>query len=378
MNNSKNRYYTSVNDIDDALFKQLGCNDTFYFSKDFLYAFEKAHPDIICHYVLIKKGQQPCALAIIQEIDVPLDTATEQLTLPSRIARSAQCYLNNRKAHILTCGNVFLSGNYGIYSTEGTDKKEVYETIAKTLKQLKTARKASVFFFKDFCDEESEYVESVTKHQFSSFSVEPNMRLKLHWDSFDNYKKDLKSKYRVKINKADKKSNAITVKSMSVQDIKNHLSEMQQLYQNITDRAGFNAVDISVEIYMFLKERFRESVYIHGYYIHDKLIGFTTAFFAGNTLDAHFIGLDYNQNKSLAIYPRMLNDYVRLGIDLRAKEINFGRTASEIKSTLGAIPEDLTCYVRHRRTLASMIFKPLVRQIRMTAYKQHHPFKSKK
>ena len=107
------------------------------------------------------------------------------------------------------------------------------------------------------------------------------------------------------------------------------------------------------------------------------MIGFATAFKVGETLDAHFIGMDYARNKEFAIYPRILNDYIRMGIELGAKEINFGRTASEIKSTVGAIPENLTCYVRHRRSAANLIFKPLVRQIKMTEYKQHRPFKSK-
>ena len=83
---------------------------------------------------------------------------------------------------------------------------------------------------------------------------------------------------------------------------------------------------------------------------------------------SHFIGIDYTRNKELSIYPRILNDYVRLGIEMKVNEVNFGRTSSEIKSTLGAIPEDLTCYLRHRRTLATLLFKPLVRKIKMKMY----------
>ncbi len=94
-----------------------------------------------------------------------------------------------------------------------------------------------------------------------------------------------------------------------------------------------------------------------------------------DVLEAHFIGLDYDFNKTDAIYQRMLNDYIRQGLSLGVKEINLGRTASEIKSTLGATPEQLRCYIKHRRTVANMLFKPFVRQIKMTEYKQHTPFK---
>ena len=67
---------------------------------------------------------------------------------------------------------------------------------------------------------------------------------------------------------------------------------------------------------------------------------------------------------------------MRLGFDLGSTKVNLGRTSSEIKSTLGAQPENLNCYVRHRKTFANVMFKPLIRQLKMTEYKQHRPFKN--
>jgi len=92
-------------------------------------------------------------------------------------------------------------------------------------------------------------------------------------------------------------------------------------------------------------------------------------------LDAHFIGLDYVFNKEYAIYPRILNDYVRLGIEHHSKRINLGRTASEIKTTLGAKPEDLMCYFRHKRTITNHFIKPLASSVKIKSFKQHKPFK---
>ena len=95
----------------------------------------------------------------------------------------------------------------------------------------------------------------------------------------------------------------------------------------------------------------------------------------GDNLDAHFIGIDYSNNKKYAIYPRILNDYVRLGIETNATSINLGRTASEIKSTLGAEPETLTCYFKHRRGIPNKFIKPFIKNVKIKSHKQHHPFK---
>ena len=92
-------------------------------------------------------------------------------------------------------------------------------------------------------------------------------------------------------------------------------------------------------------------------------------------LDAHFIGLDYNLNKTHAIYPRILNDYVRLGIEKKVSQINLGRTASEIKTTIGAMPLELSCYIKHKNKLINALIRPLFKRIQIKNFKQHSPFK---
>lgn len=375
MNNFEVTYLTCIRQVPDAVFESIGCGESFYFSKDFLTVFEEANSAISYHYLVFERNESAVALAIIQSLDVALDSATENVPLSARIARSLQCYLSDRRMHVMVCGNVFLSGNFGLCIREGIIQSKVYEDLARAMKLMKTKEKASVFFLKDFNTIQKEPAHIVTENQFQSFAVEPNMRLQVKWDSFHAYKESLKSKYRVKVNKADSKSEVLQTRSLEAHEIRDHAQKLQQLYRNITDKATFNAVELQIDTYAGLKDRFRESVYVNAYWSGDEMIGFATAFKVGDTLEAHFIGMDYAYNKEFSLYPRILNDYVRMGIELGVREINFGRTASEIKSTIGAIPEDLTCYVRHRRTVANLLFKPLIRQIKMTEYKQHRPFK---
>ena len=370
-------YYTSVQEVPETVFESLTCKDTLYFTREFLHAFEQANSKIEYCYLVLSQYQDIVSLAILQRMSVAIDNAQEHLPFSERIARSLQCYISARSIHTIVCGNVFLSGNYGVIIKEGVPQEGIYSKIAQEVKKVHTKKKASVFFFKDFKDQELSVVSEIEKQQFQSFAVEPNMRLKIleQWTDFDQYKATLKSKYRVKVNKADKKSAPLTIQSFEAEDIEKYRDELQQLYSNITDRALFKTIDLEIETYRLLKIRFRESVLINTYWHENHIVGFATAFKVNNRLDAHFIGIDYTWNKEFSIYPRILNDYVRWGIDMNVEEVNFGRTSSEIKSTLGAIPENLTCYVRHRRTVANLLFKPLVKQIKMKEYKQHTPFK---
>ena len=74
----------------------------------------------------------------------------------------------------------------------------------------------------------------------------------------------------------------------------------------------------------------------------------------------------------------MLYDYINLAIQKGVKTINFGRTASEIKSSVGAIPQDLTIYVRHKRSIPNKLLSLFLKRIAPTPFHQKFPFKAKK
>lgn len=367
--------YSSINDIDNRVFKALACEETVYFSKPFLQAFERANTLITYTYLLFSLNDKPVALAITQAIDISLDMASEKVPLTQQLARSLQCYLSGKKTHILVCGNIFLSGAYGLYVKTGIDKRSVYDTLSRKLKKLSKPKKPSIFFLKDFNAQEDASASIAEKEHFQSFTVEPNMRLAVRWQDFKTYKASLKSKYRVKVNRADTLSKHLISTSFTAIQIRDNIQKLQGLYNNVVSKAVFNTVPLAIETYALLKETFKDQVRFTAYSKDGELVGFSTAFIVSDVLEAHFIGLDYDFNKTDAIYQRMLNDYIRQGLSLGVKEINLGRTASEIKSTLGATPEHLRCYIKHRRTVANMVFKPFVRQIKMTEYRQHTPFK---
>jgi predicted N-acyltransferase len=195
------------------------------------------------------------------------------------------------------------------------------------------------------------------------------------WKTFEDYKNILKSKYRVKANKADSSSSSLKSRLFTEHDFETYKEELQALYQNTIDNASFNAQVLNLNTYIHLRASFKDDFIVKAYFLEDKLVGFLTALVNKNTLDAHFIGLDYRLNKSHAIYPRILNDYVRLGIEKQVSSIDLGRTASEIKTTIGAIPLELSCYIKHKNPFLNSLIKPFFRRIKIKEFKQHSPFK---
>ena len=370
--------FKTINAIPKSYWNSLQCCTNIYYSPEFLNAFEIANTDIEFNYIFILKDEEAVAFANTQIVTIGVETITKNIRMSAKIRGTVNHMFCNNHLRVLFCGNIFLSGEYGTFLKDGKDKTKTFKAIAKGVKQLsKNTKNLSAIFIKDFETKSLPITNHLKTDAYAAMQVEPNMiiTLKSEWHSFEDYTKALKSKYRVKANRADAKSETLVAKLFSEDAIKTHKNELQELYQNTIDNADFNAQILNLDTYIHLKKTFKEKFIVQGYFLEDKLVGFLSAMQNETHLDAHFIGIDYSKNKEFAIYPRILNDYVRLGIKFKATQINLGRTASEIKSTLGAQPKALTCYCKHKRYLPNQILRPFIQNVNIKSFKQHSVFK---
>lgn len=379
MNSFVTSLYPSVDLIDPVVFKELNTDKNVYFSKSFLKAFERSNPQIEFKYITIADAEKKTiALAVVQVISLSVEGTLKNIKVASLIRKLLGLFFCNEHIKILFCGNVFLSGEHGIRYSDGVSKDEIMSQIGIALDAVAANTKPlHAIFIKDFKEESLKNTRQFLKFGYSEINVEPNMIVQLDpkWKTFEDYKNILKSKYRVKANKADSSSSSLKSRLFTEHDFETYKEELQALYQNTIDNASFNAQVLNLNTYIHLRASFKDDFIVKAYFLEDKLVGFLTALVNKNTLDAHFIGLDYRLNKSHAIYPRILNDYVRLGIEKQVSSIDLGRTASEIKTTIGAIPLELSCYIKHKNPFLNSLIKPFFRRIKIKEFKQHSPFK---
>ena len=371
--------YPSVDFIDPSIFEEVNADKNVYFSKPFLKAFEHSNPQIEFKYIAISDAKKhTIALALVQVINLSVEGTLKNIKVTPFIRKLLSLFFCDKHIKIMFCGNIFLSGEHGIRSSEGVSKNEIITQIGTTLDAVAANTKPlHAIFIKDFKEKSLKSTRQFLNFGYSEIKVEPNMILQLQpeWKSFEDYKNTLKSKYRVKANKADSTSSALETRLFTEHDFETYKEELQALYQNTIDNASFNAQVLDLNTYIHLRATFKDNFIVKAYFLEDKLVGFLTALINKNALDAHFIGLNYELNKSLAIYPRILNDYIRLGIKKQVSSINLGRTASEIKTTIGANPLELSCYIKHKNPLLNSLIKPFFKRIKVKEFRQHSPFK---
>ena len=370
--------HKSIDAVDGVFLKSVNPESNLYFSKPLLRSFESSNPKIDMRYICVSNDGEAKAMALVQIVELSVDVILKNIKVSSLYKRILNLFFVKDHIKIMFCGNVFLSGEHCMSFSVDAKKGAAVRHIGAALDKIsKSIKPLHAIFIKDFERKALIYSKGFETYGFTNIVVEPNMliTLKPEWNTFEDFKNALKSKYRIKANKADSKSQDLEGRIMSKKDIEESQKALQDLYQNTIDNANFNAQVLNLNTYISLKDCYREDFIVKGYFKNGRLVGFLTALKNKGYLDAHFIGLDYRQNKALAIYPRILNDYIRLGIEKKVEQINLGRTAAEIKTTIGATPLELSCYIKHKNKFVNAMIRPFFKKIQIKNFKQHSPFK---
>jgi len=75
------------------------------------------------------------------------------------------------------------------------------------------------------------------------------------------------------------------------------------------------------------------------------------------------------------VYQRILLDLLTSALNLGMHAANFGRTAEQAKSSIGALPVQLPFYVKHRNRVANRLIGPFLRKVEPALFKQRSPFR---
>ena len=116
-------------------------------------------------------------------------------------------------------------------------------------------------------------------------------------------------------------------------------------------RAGFRLGCLQQEDFALLKEEMGEGFQLWVATLDGDIIGFHCGMCDGREVEAYFVGFEGSHNKSHALYQRMLLEFIQWGLREGCRGVNLGRTALDIKASLGAEPQRLVLHERMRNPL---------------------------
>ncbi len=360
---------------------------------DYLQALEHSKPSgISFRYVVLHEGTIPIGICYFQCADLTSKELGSIINfenygnLISSIANSINELLFSTKRYsaniLLVCGSLFVSGEYGIACVDEKHFPLLIKALPSVISRItdkiqENQGRVIAVSVKDFYEAEKIHTDYLLNENFHRMIIDPNMifHVQPQWKSFDNYLDALSAKYRLRANNTIKKLEGIELKYLEYEDIVRESAIIDKLYHNVQKKAPVRIARVDMNYFLELKNHLKNEFVMRGYYLENKMIAFTSGFIHARHYEAHFIGLDYHFNKSHALYQNMLYDFINEAIKNNTKELVFGRTAMEIKSTVGAVAHPLVSYIKFSSKILNRMIKPFIPSEENKNWIPRSPFK---
>ncbi len=279
---------------------------------------------------------------------------------------------------LLVSGNLFITGEQGIsFLPEYTVQERSY-FLAHTIDHILSQRRhIKAVLMPDMYEPVGDFDEAFLRYHYKRIYVESDMSMRLpqEWHSFDDYLGAISSKYRVRAKKIISTSHQLVARELTADELEQNMDKVYQLYRCVADKADFNIAKLPKEYYPAQLRQSPDMYKVFGYFLEGQMVGFMSLFILPYKTEVHYCGIDYSINKEHNLYQRMLYDVVKYATGHNLRLLHFGRTAPEVKSTIGAIPQPMYGYLKHRNPAVNWLMGFFTGRLKPRHYVLRSPFK---
>ncbi|MBL7941636.1 MAG: GNAT family N-acetyltransferase [Flavobacteriales bacterium] len=356
-------------------------SDDVFLGTDYLKTMEHSKGVQRVFYIAFFAGKRWVGIAVVQQVGFHSKRVDDNLQSKNAVVRYLTRKLtpaNSSAGSVLLCGNAYATGEHAFRFSREIPEQKAMEGVCAAISELAAGMKneVSAIVVKDFYGSAGMFTSSLNKGGFASFSVDHNMMMPVlpHWKTFEDYLADLNTKFRTKAHAALKRSEVLEVKDFSTEELRRYRDRLNDLFVQVIAKADFKMGDLSFDDLLNLHAQMGDKMKLRVYMIDGEPVGFLAAFLYNKVLDAHVVGIDYAKNRNYAIYSRILYDYIAMAIESGMEQIWFGRTAGEIKTSVGAVPVDMCCCIRHTRKTSNFLLRILFNYVKPTDFPKRRPY----
>ena len=382
-----------VSFLDPERWDIVTAGGTVFLRRPLLRVIERDGPsNVQPRYAMIFRDDKPVAVLVAQVVDVTGDrlsrsgSAPKGSRSPALLKRvlepAARVATINVREPILVAGNLLSWGFHGIAFVPGEDPALLWPGVAEALYRMRRAERLSgqtnFVLVKDLTAQQAG-LDGLRRFSYRPVATEPNMVLDIDpaWRTYEDYLAALDAKYRRNARDQVKKLGAAGCRMERLTDPGAHSGRLHDLYLAVHNNAAVRLVTLP-ESYLPALARaagddFRCTVVRRG----EEILGFVTALRDGKTAIAYYIGFDRDASaEGLPLYLRLLHATIADAIDWGCKRLSLGRTALEPKAALGAKPEPMSVWIRHRVPALNWLLRGLLGAVPHAEAPERNPFKS--
>lgn len=379
--NSTFKIYSAINELPASWNKVA--EENVFLQTPYLKVLEESAPtNMQCFYIGIFENNNLIGVALAQYLNVQkLESFGERDKCLKTAIRNF--VFKNFASHVLFLGNNMITGQNGYVFNKQMDFKHISELLIQCSEAIiqyfrNKGIKIHIVSFKDFYQHCSDELKKYDFAKMYDFNIQPNMIFELNsdWKTESDYVAAFSKKYRDQYKRSHKKCEGIEVKELNHDEIVAHEERIYDLYHHVAKNAPFNTFFLAKNHFSTFKKQLGEQLRVAGYFIDDKLVGFHTILLNGETLETYFLGYDEHVQKEKMLYLNMLYNMTKFGIENGFKKIIFGRTALEIKSSIGAQPVLMSGFIYHTNKFINRYMDKIFTRLEPSVeWQQRHPFK---
>lgn len=371
--------------------KHAFSRNSVFLQKEYLLSLEKAAPaGMEFRYLYFPLSRNSGILYYFQVINLSSKEISQIINFQpySSIIKSisdlVQSFLlgtgKDRPNYLLISGNMCLSGPYGI-AYEAKDEKaasgHLFQAIEFCKKDFQKQGKVVATIVKDFPESRTAFTSGMRQHRYNRLTMDPIMKMDIRpeWKKMDDYLGSITAKYRQRYQQARKKINDCTVRVLTIGEAEKLESRINEIYKAVQEKSPVRIVQPQAGYLISLLKHLGEKVVLHGIFHDEKLIGFMTGIKDLDQYEAHHIGMDYEYLRSHSLYLNILYFYIQMAICSGARTLSFGRTAVEMKTTVGATPDMHEAWLKLSNKMLNSLACHLIPQKTENDWIPRNPFR---
>ena len=378
--------------LNGSAWDSVAAGGSLFLRRNVLRVIETDGPDnVVPRYTVIFRADKPVAVLAVQIVTVTRKhllkkdanqsaglVSLKRVLVPA--AKIATARLNER---LLVAGNLMSWGFHGIAFAPGENPAALWPGVAEALYRIRRSERligqTNLVLVKDITERESG-LEALRRFSYRPMETEPNMVLAINpaWHSYDDYLGALDAKYRRNAKDQVKKLASAGCTVEAVNNLTPHSARLHELYLAVHKNASVRLVTLPEhflpQLATALGDDFRCTVVRRG----ETILGFVTTLRDGDTAIAYYIGFDrVAAAEGLPIYLRLLHATIGDAIAWGCKTLSLGRTALEPKAALGAKPEPMSVWMRHRVPPMNWMMRGVLGSVTHDEAPERNPFKEK-
>jgi hypothetical protein len=379
----------SIRYLDAAHWDAASVGQSLFLQRRYLQVVEDAGPDnLVPRYALIFRGHEPVAAVVMQIATISgarflkANADTERGRLRRALSPAVRRAGEAVRERVLVCGNLLSWGFHAVGFAPGEAAAPIWPAVAEAIYRVRRAERlsgqADFALVKDLSGAEMDGADALRRFGYRSVESDPNMVLALPagWRRYDDYLAGLNAKYKNAARKIQKELAQAGCVMSRLDDVAGHASQLHTLFLNVLRNAAVRPVTLPPRFFPALADAlgddFRCIVARRG----QEIVGFISVLRDGDTAVAYYIGFERRVGVGNTVYLALLHAVIDEAIRLGCRRISFGRTALEPKAGLGAKPERMWLWTRHRVPAMNVLIRRLLRVVPHGEAPDRNPFKT--